>query len=107
MTARMLNLELLVGRLVRDTGGERVGRIHAVHAEPEGSDLVVRHYELGGAALLARFGLSILRLAGRPLRIEPLRVPWDQLDLGEPERPRLRCTLAELKAASAPRPPTA
>jgi len=96
MTTKKIHLELLLGRLVRDPDGVRVGRIFSVHAELEGNECIVREYNLGAAALLERLGISFLRIAGRPARREPLRVPWDLLDLSDPERPRLRCRLDEL-----------
>jgi len=98
MKARKVSLERLVGRLVRDPDGRRAGRILEVEAEIEGDDCLVREYRLGAAALLQRLGISAGRLVGLPFRHEPLRVPWDQLDLGDPERPRLRCTVEELRA---------
>jgi len=86
-----VHLELLLGKLVRDTEGARVGRIRSVRAEMEGEDCVVRDYDLGAAALMSRLGISMFQRT-------PLRVPWEQLDLSDPEQPRLRCTVAELKA---------
>jgi hypothetical protein len=85
-----VHVELLLGRLVRDSEGAKVGRIFAVHAEVEGEDCVVREYELGASALLGQLGIPRWR--------KPLRVPWDQLDLSDPERPRLRCRRDELRA---------
>jgi len=90
MAAQKVHLELLVGKLVRDRNGAKIGRIRSVHAEKEGDDCVVRHYELGGAALLSRFGISALRLAGWPMNKEPRKIPWDQMDLSDPEKPRLK-----------------
>jgi hypothetical protein len=95
-----VHLELLVGKLVRDVNGAKVGRIRSLHAEKVGDDCVVEHYELGGAALLSRLGISALRLVGWPLRKEPRRVPWEQMDLSDPDAPRLRCTAEELKEES-------
>jgi hypothetical protein len=94
---KTVRLQALVGELVRDVNGARVGRIRSVHAEREGDDCVVREYELGAAALLSRLGLSALRLAGWTHHGEPLRVPWDQLDISDPEHPRLRCAKEELE----------
>jgi hypothetical protein len=68
-----------------------------VHAERQGDDCLVRGYNLGPAALLSRLGLSARRLVGWPAPREPLRVPWDRLDLSDPERPRLLCPLSELE----------
>ncbi|HYU36100.1 MAG TPA: hypothetical protein VEW48_28405 [Thermoanaerobaculia bacterium] len=98
MKARKITLERLVGRTVHDPDGRRAGRILEVEAEIAGDDCLIREYRLGAAALLQRLGISAARLMGLPIRHQPLRVPWDQLDLGDPERPRLRCTLEELRA---------
>jgi len=98
MAARRVHLELLLGKLVRDTEGAKVGRILSVRAEVEGEECLVREYDLGPHALLQRLGISASRIAGLPWWGEPLRVPWDQLDLADPERPRLRCRRDELRA---------
>jgi hypothetical protein len=92
-----VHLELLLGKLVRDPEGVKAGRILSVRAEIVGDDCLVQEYDLGMAALMARLGLSAARLVGLPIRREPLRVPWDQLDLSDPDRPRLKCPVAELK----------
>lgn len=93
---KKVHLELLLGRKVYDPDGVRVGRIFSVLAEREGEDCVIREYHLGAAALLSRLGITALRLVGRH-RHEPIRVPWDQLDLSDPEKPRLKCRTDELK----------
>jgi sporulation protein YlmC with PRC-barrel domain len=99
MKTRKVHLERLLGRQVRDTEGARVGRILSVRAERQGQECLIREYHLGAAALMARLGLSALRLAGWPRR-KPLVVPWDLLDLSDPDRPLLRCSLAELESKS-------
>lgn len=96
MKTAKVHFELLLGRKVYDPDGVRVGRIFSVIAEQEGDDCVIREYHLGTAALLSRLGITALRLVGLH-RHEPLRVPWDQLDLSDPEKPRLRCRAEELK----------
>lgn len=97
MKTRKVHLELLIGKLVRDPDNVKAGRILSVHAEIEGTECVVREYDLGAAALMENLGISILRVAHGVFRMEPLRVPWDQLDLSDPDHPRLRCRVAELK----------
>jgi hypothetical protein len=92
--SRPLHLEQLLGKMVRDPAGAKAGRILSVQAEMEGDDCVVREYLLGTAALLHRLGITLLRSVGGR---EPLRVPWDLLDLSDPDRPLLRCSLAELR----------
>jgi sporulation protein YlmC with PRC-barrel domain len=94
---KTVHFELLLGRKVRDSEGKKVGRILAVLVANEGEDCVVREYHLGAAALLTRLGLSAGLLAGLPVHSEPLRVPWEKMDLRDPHNPRLTCPLAELK----------
>jgi sporulation protein YlmC with PRC-barrel domain len=94
---KTVHLELLLGRKVLDSEGKKVGRILEVRAEQDGKDCVVREYLLGTAALLTRLGLSAGRMVGLPIRREPLAVPWDRMDLRNPEKPRLTCRLEELR----------
>ena len=101
MSVTEIHLELLLGRKVRDTRGRPVGRIEDVAAEREGLDCVVEEFHLGPHALLERLSLRFTRiLRGRSHGIR--RVPWDRLDLGDPTRPRLTCTLEELPADRGP-----
>ena len=93
-----IHVELLVGRRVRDTQNRVIGRIECIHARLRGQDFVVAEYHLGPAAVLERLGISAAGMIGWPLSREPLRVPWQHLDLSDAENPRLRCTLEELKA---------
>lgn len=94
---KTVHLELLLGRKVLDPDGKKAGRILAVRVGVEGEDCVVREYHLGTAALLTRLGLSAGAIAGLPVHSEPLRVPWEVMDLSNPGKPRLKCSLAELK----------
>lgn len=108
MSAKKVHVELLVSRVVRDPEGVKVGRIVSFIAEPEGDGLVLREYQLGPAALLTRFGISVRFLFGWPAHSEPLRVAWDQMDLRDPEHPRLLVPADEIRSGSAPpRPPSA
>src|SRR6185436_3849252 len=97
MKTGKVHLERLLGKQVRDPDGAKVGRILSVHAEIEGNECVVREYDLGAAALLENLGIKVLRIASGLFQTEPLRVPWDQLDLSDPDHPRLHCPVAELK----------
>jgi hypothetical protein len=89
-----VHVELLLGRRVRDADDKVIGRILAIGADRRG---VVEEFRLGPAALLSVLGISAAHIVGWPLSREPLRVPWQQLDLSDPEHPRLRCMLEELK----------
>lgn len=99
-SASKVHFELLLGKLVRDPEGARVGRILSVMAEIEGSECLVREYHLGTTALMSRLGISVFgRTFGRG---QPLRVPWELMDLSDPEHPRLRCLEAELPGKAKP-----
>ncbi len=89
MSTHKIRFEALLGKKVHDPSGAGVGRIFSAHAEIEGEDCVLREFLLGPGALLARFGFPIRRW-------KPVRVPWDLLDIADPEHPRLRCSAAEL-----------
>ena len=100
-----IHLELLLGKQVLDSTGKAVGRIEEVRAQQQGDEWVIQEYLVGSAALLERFsawtiGLGILHLLGARKIHGGYRVPWDKLDLANPEQPRLRCTLGELKEIS-------
>jgi sporulation protein YlmC with PRC-barrel domain len=97
-----VKLELLLGRRVVDVEGVTVGRIEEVLADVEGDELLVTEYHVGRYGLFERLsifhiGSGLLRyLGGRAQSAKPYRVPWDKLDLSEPEHPRLTCTMKEL-----------
>lgn len=99
-----VKLELLLGTRVVDVNGERVGHIEEVLADREGDELLVTHYLVGRYALFERFsiyhvGIGLLRyLGGRAASGKPHRIPWDKMDLSDPEHPRLNCTVDEVKS---------
>jgi hypothetical protein len=102
MATRNINIELLLDREVKDASGRRAGRIEEIRARREGEAMVVEAYHVGPSALLERLAAPVFRLA--PFRALGLhkhahgrRVRWDQLDLSDPERPVLRCTVDELQ----------
>ncbi|MFE1746134.1 hypothetical protein [Coleofasciculus sp. H7-2] len=97
-----IHLELLLGKQVLDSTGKPVGRLEEVRAEREGDEWIVRRYLIGVPALLERLstwtiGLAILHSLGARNLHGGYEVPWEQMDLADPQKPRLRCTLEELK----------
>jgi sporulation protein YlmC with PRC-barrel domain len=94
---KTIHFEHLLGRQVLDPEGKRIGRLLEVSAKQDGKGCEVHEYLLGTAALLTRLGISAQRLVGLKIRRQPLRVPWDQLDLRDPSKPRLKCSLKELE----------
>lgn len=101
---RELNLELIVGRKVMDPAGEDVGRIEEVRCERREADCLVEAYYVGTSGLIQR--LNAWKLL-RPVRhlIKGSRfyhlyeIPWDELDLSDPENPRTTVPRAELPHA--------
>lgn len=94
----LVRLELLIGKLVRDKDGKRVGKIEAVHAHRTQRDCVIDEFIVGREGLAERLGSSIITRAFgfRPSR-NPGTIPWRELDLSDPEHPRLRCRIDELE----------
>ena len=95
-----IHLEQLVGRRVVDARGRHIGRIEEVRAERRDAEWIVGDYVLGIGGLVERLaaGPLVRNVLGRLARaVERRTVPWDELDLTDPERPRLRHTLAELR----------
>lgn len=89
--SKHVRVQDLVGQTVRDAGGKELGRIQSIRAAWRGDQCLVLDFELGASAWLKRVGISAAGLIGLPLkRPEPRRIPWDKLDLSDPERPVVR-----------------
>ena len=88
-----IHVERLLGRRVLDTRGRSLGRIEEILAERDGRDWVIRGYVLGLGGLIERLaaGAIVQALLG-PVAVRRRRrtIPWHELDLSDPERPRLR-----------------
>lgn len=101
---KLVAIQDLVGKRVCDTNGRVAGRLHAIRAERVGPRCVVHEFQLGTGAWLSRIGAASRRLFGFQ-RTRLLRIPWQQIDLAEPSKPRLRCTIEELHSMQAQLPP--
>ena len=101
---RYVEVQHILGRRVLDSEGRVAGRIEAIRAETVGQKCIVLEYQLGTAAFLSRLGIVAGRLLGVG-RTSLLRVPWDRLDLSEPDQPRLRESVGELELLQATLPP--
>ncbi|OUC13951.1 MAG: hypothetical protein B0A82_14270 [Alkalinema sp. CACIAM 70d] len=97
-----IHLELLLGNLVIDVEGKEVGRIEEVLAAQQGDEWVITDFLVGWAAIAERLSVQHFftkaftffhESADRPT----YRIPWHQLDLSDPLRPCLTCTVQELK----------
>ena len=95
-------LERLLGRRVRSQDGRVIGRLEEFRAEREHDYYVVTEFHIGPTALIER--LSVRHFGQTlPGRAHGYRVRWDQLDLEDPEHPRLTCPVEELERMAAPR----
>jgi hypothetical protein len=90
-----LRLERLLGRRVLNTHNEPVGRIEEFRTDKHGTGFVVVEYVIGAAGLLERLGVGVRLLFGRHVGGYVAR--WDQLDISDPDRPRLTCPAGELR----------
>jgi sporulation protein YlmC with PRC-barrel domain len=101
MTTSEVHVELLVGRRVFAANGRSVGRLEEIRVELSAGSAVVVEYFVGEYALLSRLAaLSIGRLVLRILHSTPkkrgYKIPWDKLDLSDPEKLLLLCSVDEL-----------
>src|SRR5215216_5751614 len=97
----VVRLELLLNRRVRAINGRVIGRLEEVLAETAEDKCFVTEYLVGAYGFLERFAAwplsrSILQVFRLKKRDGGYRVRWDQLDLNDPGRPRLRCNVQEL-----------
>jgi hypothetical protein len=90
-----VRLDRLLGRKVIGPDGRSVGRLEEFRAVQRGEDWLVTEYVLGPAGLLERLGLGTRVVLG--WRRGGLVARWDQMDVTNPERPRLLCRVDELK----------
>jgi hypothetical protein len=106
---REVRVDLLTGRMVHDPDGRRVGRIRELVGEiahPGSGEYVVREFHLSTGGLVeALAGSQLARVLADRLgrRSNRIVVGWQDLDLSDPERPRLRRPAGELPAAAAER----
>jgi hypothetical protein len=96
-----VHLELLLGKRVLTLNGQPLGRLEEVRAERNARGYYfVTEYLIGSYAVLERLsawqmGRTILRTLHLKRRAS-YRVRWEQLDLSDPARPRLKCAVDEL-----------
>ena len=100
MSKRQLHVELLLGEKVFAMNGVSIGRLEEIRTEVNRGHYYVTEFLVGSYAVLERLaawriGRAVLRVVGAQ-RKKGYRIRWDQLDLSDPERPRLLCEVDEL-----------
>jgi hypothetical protein len=91
--SRELRIDRLLGRPVLGLNHRPVGRLEEFRAEVHGRGCVITEYVIGTAGFFERMGLAML-FAEHKRRGHVAR--WDQLDISDPEQPRLTCSVDEL-----------
>ncbi|MFL6279974.1 MAG: hypothetical protein ACJ731_07680 [Vicinamibacterales bacterium] len=93
-----VRLDRLIGRRVLTGNNRSLGRLEECRAERRGDSWIVTEWVIGSAGLLERLGLGVRMILG--IRAGKSFVArWDQLDLSNPDAPRLNCSLEEVKRA--------
>ena len=101
MSGRVL-VEDLLGRVVVDSEGKKLGRLEEIVADRHPDHLAIVEYHIGELALLER--LSAAGVLGSFLKLfvpaahRGVKVPWEQMDLSDPDHPRATVPKAELRA---------
>lgn len=99
-----INVELLIGKKVHDVDGEKVGRIEEFKVERSDTACLLNSYLIGSSALIERLAAwTLVRPIGRALNSRRLyslyQVAWQDMDLSDPEHPRLRIAKRDLMQA--------
>jgi hypothetical protein len=92
----ILRLDRLLGREVLTANNRPLGRLEEFRVERRGTAWIVTEYVIGRAGLFERLGLGV-RLVLGIARGGGFVARWDQLDLTNPDRPRLACPVEELR----------
>ena len=95
-------LELLLGTRVHAQDGRAIGRLQEFRAEREHDYYVVTEYHVGPVGLAERLAVRHLGFT-LPGRVHGYSVRWDQLDIEDPDHPRLTCPVEELERVGSSR----
>jgi hypothetical protein len=87
MTEGEVRLERLLGTVVRDAAGRRIGRIEDMRVGRVRGEWVVTHFLVGPLGALERLRTILRRLTDPRAGLS--RLPREALDLSDPRRPRL------------------
>ena len=96
MTGGEFFLDRLLGRMLLAGNNRPVGRIEELRAAQHGDYFDVTELLIGSAGLTNRLNVGVRALFGKGTGGKIAR--WDQVDLSDPEHPRLTCSVDELRA---------
>ena len=105
MSARTVSLDDLVGRVVHDADGRRIGRIEELEAEivleRGGNEYVVTRFRVGrwgpfDAIASGLFVQQLVRRITRATSYVQYEIPWEWMDLSDAAHPRVKRPEREL-----------
>ena len=88
-----VHVEQLLGFRVRDPDGCVVGRLEEFRVEVVDGEAVITEFHIGSAAVLERitgFASQLPLLRHLPFKFTEYRVRWQDMDLSDPDNPRIR-----------------
>ena len=99
-----VKVELLIGAKVHDVNGEKVGRIEEIRADRQKNGLLVEAFLIGASGFIDRMSAwNLIRPIHRALKrrhvYSAYDIPWQDMDLTDPKRPKLRRTKQDLHHA--------
>jgi hypothetical protein len=95
MNANEVYLDRLLGRMVVAGNNRPVGRLEEFHCEQHGDYFHIVEFVIGSAGLMDRLNVGMKALFGKSGAGKVVR--WDQIDITDPEHPRLTCSVDELQ----------
>jgi hypothetical protein len=95
MKSDELYLDDLLGRAVIAANNRSVGRLEEFHSEQRGDYFHIVRFVIGSAGMMDRLNVGVRALFGKGSSGKVAR--WDQIDISDPEHPRLTCSVNELQ----------
>ena len=100
MKRQQLHVELLLGEKVFALNGQSIGRLEEIRTQVNRGHFFVSEFLVGKYAVFERLatwriGRAVLGVLGVGRR-GGYRIRWDQLDLTDPQHPRLLCDVDDL-----------
>lgn len=91
-----VHLDRVIGRKIRTANNRSLGRLEECRAERRDDSWVITEWVIGSAGLFERLGFGVRLILGRHSG-KGFVARWDQVDISDPERPRLTCSIDELR----------
>lgn len=95
-TTSEVRADQLLGRRVLAGNNQTIGRLEEFRLTRREGDAVVAEYVIGTAGLVERLGVGVRLIVGARAS-HGYVARWDQLDISDPERPRLTCSVKDLR----------